>query len=226
MSGEEVTADTEAPGAKEAREPVIRLLACPVTSESTTLFTAARLDPEATLATEDSALTMLLPASPETLIEPVATEASTFKTEACAMVSVRLTLEVTASITAAALSVAVDDSAALLPPTTAVIALSSDAPAAIERLAELVETLASAASAVDWTAVEMFADALTTASTREAVLDTAAAETMPSADGDATKLPRMPFCAAARSVADRLASWLETAAEAAVALRADTLTGA
>ena len=74
--------------------------------------------------------------------------------------------------------------------------------------------------------MEIFAEALTTARTSEAVLETAAAETVPFADGDATRLPRMPFCAAARSVVDRLASWLDTAAEAAVALRADTLTGA
>jgi len=178
MSGEEVTADTEAPGAKEAREPVIRLLACPVTRESTTLFTATRLELEATLATEDSALTMLLPAAPETLIWPVATEASTFRTEACAVVELKFMDAETESMIAAALSVEAEERVALLPATTAVMLESTALPAALDRLAELEVTEARTFKTLPCTLVSVRLTLVVTASITAAALSVLAADSV------------------------------------------------
>ena len=152
MSGEEVTTDTGAPGASEASELTMRLLPCPATSESITLLTATSAEPfpvEAKLATDDSEFTMLLLAVLDTLIWPLATVASTFSTLDCTAESDSDTpLEVTASITAAALSVLAADSV-VEELVTAAIALRREAPAALERFAELVVTPASAARALD-----------------------------------------------------------------------------
>jgi hypothetical protein len=154
-----------------------------------------------------------LPAALDRLDDLDATLASTFSTLPWTAVSDRFTTEVTDSITAAALSVLCAESV-FDELVTAVIVESSEAPAALERLAVLEVTLARTASALDCTAVEMFTgEAETTASTRDAVLETALV-----AFPDVVMLLRRPVCLASSSEEERFASCAVTAADAIVAL--------